>query len=395
MIRKNNIPSLILTTALLAGTFLPTYQLPIPFSTLFFPKSIELTSPPSVDFASSQSLTYYDASQFDILGKVPNTKTYARLPEDAKGDVRKAVWNLSKSTAGISIRFTSNTSTVSVRWRLLRNPTMSNMTPIGSKGLDLYIYSNDRWQFAGAARPQDSIYNESTIINGMTGEEREYLLNLPLYDGIELLEIGIDANASIAKSEKVIINRNHPIIFYGTSITQGASASRPGLTYPALIERNLNKEVINLGFSGNGRFEKEVASHFMQADPSLIILDCTPNSAADTIRENLPELLKYIRSVNKTVPIMLVETIIRDYAHFKKDDPDKFGTLGYLGEQNSTLHDIYKESRTNDMNLYFINSEDLIGSDNEATIDGTHFNDLGNFRAYEKLSREIGELLKL
>ena len=365
------------------------------FSTLDFPL-FKKSPPSSLDTENSfESFTYHDASQFNILGKVPNTKTYARLPQEAKGNVRKAVWNLSKSTAGISIRFSSNTTAVRVRWNLLRNPTMSNMTPIGSKGLDLYIYKNDRWQFAGVARPQDSIYNESTIINGMIKEEREYLLNLPLYDGVTSVEIGIDENAEIKKPARKIIDRKNPVIFYGTSITQGASASRPGLTYAALIERKFNKEVINLGFSGNGRFEKEVSSHFMPADPALIILDCTPNSAADTIRKNLPELLDYIRSVNKTVPIMLVETIIRDYAHFKKDDPDIFGTPGYLNHQNSTLYDIYKEYRTTDMNLHFINSKDLIGSDNEATIDGTHFNDLGNFRAYEKLSKEIIEILKL
>lgn len=342
-----------------------------------------------------ESYTYYDASQFDIIGKVPNTDTYARLPEKAREVVRQPVWSLSRSTAGLAIRFTSNTTTVRVRWTLLRNPTMANMTPIGSKGLDLYIYKNNRWQFAGVASPQDSIYNEATIINGMTGEDREYLLNLPLYDGIVSLEIGIDENATIAKPDRGIIDQNNPIIFYGTSITQGASASRPGLSYAALIERNLNKEVINLGFSGNGRFEKEVATHFMPADPALIILDCTPNSAADTIRKNLPELLEYIRSVNKTVPIMLVETIIRDYAHFKKDDPETFGTFGYLDQQNNTLHDVYEDFHKADMNLHFIDGEDLIGHDNEATIDGTHFNDLGNYRAYEILTREIRAVLKL
>lgn len=342
---------------------------------------------------TSPQIIYYPASNFDIIGQIPDTEIYSRLPEDARNKVRQPVWNLSKNSAGIAIRFTSNTTSLKLRWILKKNTNASNMTPIASKGFDLYAYRNNKWQFAGVARPQNSVSNVATIIEGMENESREYLLNLPLYDGVDSLEIGIDRDAFIRKPARQIIDTKNPVIFYGTSITQGASASRPGLTYPALLQRALNKEVINLGFSGNGRFEKEVAKYFMAANPSVILLDCTPNSSAEIIRKNLPELVEYIRSVNDAVPVVFVESIVRDYAYFKKDVQSNHGTLSFIREQNRALMDVYKSSSEIYKNLYYIDSENLIGTDNEATIDGTHFNDLGHFRAYEQLYQFIKNII--
>lgn len=332
---------------------------------------------------------YYDASEFETIGQLPNAENYERLPLNSKNKVRQPVWSLSKNSAGISIRFSSNSSTIKIRWKLQENRNPSNMTPITAKGLDLYAFNTNKWQFVGVAKPSGVFQNEAVVIEGMDTINREYLLNLPLYDGIDLLEIGIDENASIHKPYSRIIDISHPIVFYGTSITQGASASRPGLTYSALIERNLNKEVINLGFSGNGRFEKEIAEYIMTAKPSLIILDCTPNSPADTIRKNLPKTIAYINSVNDTIPIIFVESIMRDFAFFKKDDKTVFGTKSFIREQNNALKEIYENTIKTRENVFYIKSENLIGNDHEATIDGTHFNDLGHYRAYKAIKHEI------
>ena len=341
----------------------------------------------------TKSTIFHNAAKFKILGKLPETDLYARLPKEAKKFVSEPVWKLSRNSAGIAIRFSSNSSSIKIRWTLKDNVVYSNMTPIASKGFDLYTYSNEKWQFVGVAKPSDKIQNESIIIDGMQASEREYLLNLPLYDGVQSLEIGIDYDAHISSPIQNIIDNNKPIVFYGTSITQGASASRPGLTYVALLGRNLNKEIINLGFSGNGKFDKILANYFMSINPSFIVLDCTPNSPSDTIRKNLPDLIEFVRSKNKTVPIFFVESIIRDFSYFKKDDKLVFGTMSFINQQNNTLNEIYKEKSMKHKNLYYINSEKLIGNDHEATIDGTHFNDLGHFRAYEFLKCEIDKNL--
>src|SRR5690606_34222854 len=253
---------------------------------------------------------------------------------------------------------------------------------------------NSRWQFVGVAKPAGTIDNESVMIAQMEQKYREYLLNLPLYDGITSLEIGIDEGSSISKPRRKIIDSKNPIVFYGTSITQGASASRPGLTYAALLERNLNTEVINLGFSGNGKFDKEVAGYIMEAKPALIVLDCTPNSTAAEIKHNLPETLDYIKSVSDTTPIILLESIVRDFAYFKKDDEKVFGTMSFIKGQNNELKKVYETKIENYKNIFYLSSENLIGQDHEATIDGTHFNDLGHYRAYEYIKPVIQKVLR-
>tara|TARA_R110001592_G_scaffold108704_3_gene303660 strand:+ start:41354 stop:42448 length:1095 start_codon:yes stop_codon:yes gene_type:complete len=336
---------------------------------------------------------YKKASDFEVLGILPGNKFYSRLPAEAESEVRPAVWNLSKHSSGIAIRFTSNSPTIKIRWTLKNNRVKGNMTPIASNGLDLYAFTKGRWQFVGVAIPGKEVSNEATVITGMTKENREYLLNLPLYEGVEILEIGIDEKATITKPIDSIIDRENPIIFYGTSITQGASASRPGLTYAALLEREINKEVINLGFSGNGRFEKDVVQYIMPSKPSVIVLDCTPNSAPDTILKNLPETIAFIRNIDDSVPIVLVESIIRNYAYFKENDPTVFGTLSYIQQQNNALRKVYLDAKQNNKNIHYIFSKELIGLDNEGTVDGTHFNDLGNYRMYEFLLPELKNLL--
>lgn len=340
----------------------------------------------------SISTVYYNATDFKLLGKLPQTQGYSRLPNEAMANVRKEVWNLSKQTAGISIRFTSNTTSIKIKWTSTGHSEYTNMTPIASKGFDLYAYVNDRWQFVGEARPQNSIENEATIIEGMAKIGREYLLHLPLYDSVSAVEIGVDENAYIGKPRSNLIDTSNPIVFYGTSITQGASASRPGLTYPARIQRSFNKEVINLGFSGNGRFEKAVGKYFMVADPSIIILDCTPNSSATTIKENLPDLIEFIRIKDASVPIILVESIMRDGAYFKKNPPTDRGTMSYIDQQNQALNDIFIKYSEKYGQLHYISGENLIGNDNEATVDGTHFNDVGHNRAYQHFKSIIKTL---
>jgi hypothetical protein len=349
-------------------------------------KAIPTVAMPTTD---SLSTAFYDASEFEIIGKLPDTETYTRLPQSAENTVRKIVWEISKSTAGISVRFASNSTKIAIRWKLLNNTDSPNMTAIMSKGLDLYAFTGQQWLFVGAAKPTGKFQNEADVIVGMDTLSREYLLNLPLYDGVSKVEIGIDTGAFIGKPVQKIINTAHPIVFYGTSITQGASASRPGLCYTALLERYFNTAVINLGFSGNGRFEKEIAKYIMTAQPSVIVLDCTPNSGPAVIAKNLPKTIDCIHAANKNVPIILVESLIRDFAVFKQDDKTVFGTMSYIGAQNEALKKVYESKRKTHKNIHYISNEKLVGQDHEATVDGTHFNDLGHYRAYEQLRQTI------
>jgi hypothetical protein len=384
---------IILGLIFIFGVFLAAYKTPTDHKPASLAETVSVLQVAELTETDDNATTFHNALNFKVIGQLPNTEGFTRLPSIAENSVRERVWELSQHSAGVSVRFTTNSSTIKVRWEVKFNNSTSNMTSIVTKGLDLYAYTDNRWQFVNAARPSGDHMNEATIIDRMDTIPREYLLNLPTYDGIVSLEIGIDSDAFIANPAQHIIDTSNPIVFYGTSITQGSSASRPGLTYAALIQRHFNKDVINLGFSGNGRFEKEVAEFIMTADPSLIILDCTPNSSPHVIRRNLPETIDYITSVNDTVPIMLVESIMRDFAYFRKDDITVSGTISHINEQNNALREVYESKKLTRENLFYIHRDGLIGNDNEATIDGVHFNDLGNYRAFERIRQEIEKIM--
>ena len=142
---------------------------------------------------------------------------YDRLPLSYKDSVRKPVWDLSKSSAGLSIRFLSNSSTISAKWEVLNDFKMNHMADTGIKGIDLYFKNENQWQYLATGRPE-GFFNEYTLVQNMNNELREYKIFLPLYDGVKNIEIGIDSTSIIKKSKE---NLKKPIIFYGTSITQG------------------------------------------------------------------------------------------------------------------------------------------------------------------------------
>lgn len=337
-------------------------------------------------FLKGQAIKYSDAKMFTLLGQLPHCENYERLPKTSEGHVPNNVFILSKYSAGLSLRFRTNSSLINLKWSLLNNHSANVRTGFNQKGFDLYYYEDDNWLYTGTATPENLKDNEATIIENMPSKEREYLLNFPLFDGVVNLEIGIDEEADIFQPETIIIDTINPIVFYGTSITQGSSASRPGMTYCSMLMRHFNKEVINLGFSGNGKMDIELVEYILSASPSYIFLDCTPNTTADDIRLKAPNLLDSIRSVLKEVPIFLIETIQRE----KRND---LVTQEWNLEQNIALKEVYN-TFAEDTNIHYVSSKGIIGTDLEATTDGTHFSDLGFFRMFQTLKREINQVEK-
>ena len=135
--------------------------------------------------ASTQAqLLYRDASVFPLLGKATDATLtrYERLPASLESVSRKPLWDLGRNSAGLALRFRSNSTCIGAKWEVRDNRSMNHMTPTGIKGLDLYCLQDGKWVFAGSGRPQGKV-NEATIVKNMDPEEREYLLYLSLYDG--------------------------------------------------------------------------------------------------------------------------------------------------------------------------------------------------------------------
>jgi lysophospholipase L1-like esterase len=339
---------------------------------------------------STDGIHWFDIRDLGVEGQGwTNVKApFDRLPAKAEKTVRGAVWNLSRHSAGMAVRFVTDATSIHAHWKLTSpSLAMPHMPATGVSGLDLYVKHDGRWRWIANGRPTQQ-ENNIRILTGIPEGTREYLLYLPLYNGVELVEVGVAEGSSVSIAPPRASGRK-PIIFYGTSITHGASASRPGMVHTAILGRWLDAPVINLGFSGNGRMESEVASLMAELDVSVFVIDCLPNIGPAEVAERTEPLVRILREKHPTTPIVLVED--RSYG-------DSF-LVTSKRERNETsrvaLKAIYDRLiAAGDRNLYYIKGEGMIGTDDEGTVDTSHPNDLGFMRQAEAFRTVIEPLLK-
>ncbi|MCD8182533.1 MAG: SGNH/GDSL hydrolase family protein [Bacteroides sp.] len=329
----------------------------------------------------SAQIVYHDAAAFPLLGKTTDVTItrYERLPASLENVSRKPLWELGRNSAGLAVRFRSNSTRIAAKWEVLFDRNMNHMTPTGIKGLDLYCLQDGKWVFAGSGRPQGKV-NEATIVKNMLPEEREYLLYLSLYDGVTSLSIGVDTLSEIGQPAVDLPVRRKPVVFYGTSILQGCCASRPGMAHTNILERWLNRECINLGFSGNALLDLEIADVIAGVDASMFVLDFVPNATVEQMKERAEKFYSIIRSKHPDTPILFVEDPIFTHSRFDREIAKE------VKDKNETLNTIFRTlKKLGDKNIYLLASKDIIGHDGEATVDGVHFTDLGFMRYAEVL----------
>jgi hypothetical protein len=242
------------------------------------------------------------------LGYKDLKSPYDRLPLRAENVVRKEVWGLSRDSTGVLVRFTAATTALHARWTLTNKSLAGmNITAVASSGLDLYAKTDaGKWRWLGIGRPTKFPENTDTLTSGIPATQREYMVYLPLRNAVTSLEIGVPTGSTISPGPARAAG-SKSIVFYGTSITHGISASRAGMTHVAMLGRIFNREVINLGFSGNGRMEPEVTNFVAELDPAVFVLDCLPNMNAKDINERAENCVKILRSARPSTPILLVE----------------------------------------------------------------------------------------
>jgi lysophospholipase L1-like esterase len=347
----------------------------------FLTGSVALAQAPVVE------LDWHDARKFTVegLGFKDLASPFDRLPGRAEGVVRKAVWDLSLDSSGVLVRFMANTTAIHARWTL-RSKTLAaaTMTAVGQSGLDLYARdASGKWRWLGIGRATQFPENVEVLAGGIPAGDREYMVYLPLRNGVLSLELGVPKGSRIDRGP-TRAPAAKPIVFYGTSITHGISASRPGMTHVAILGRQLNKEVVNLGFSGNGKMEPEVTQFVSEVDASAYVLDCLPNMTAQDVNERAEACVKQLRKARPGVPILLVED--RNYADNFLHPARK--------ERNETNHEamraVYaKLVKEKVPGLLYLKADDLLGDDGEATIDGSHPTDLGFMRQAAAFARVL------
>ena len=340
---------------------------------------------------NAQNVVYTDASAFPVYGKVSdqtNTR-YERLPSQLQGVSRDPVWYLGQHSAGLYIRFRSTSTSIHARWTSTFNNTMTHMTDTGTKGLDLYAIVDGQWKHVCSAQPQGGS-SERKIIGNMDPVEREYMLYLSLYDGVSSLEIGVDEGATLEQPAVDRPSREKPIVMYGTSILQGGCANRPGMAHTNIISRRLDREVINLGFSGNALLDMEIAELMASVeDPGLFVLDYAPNAFADMIDANGEKFFRVIRDAHPDVPVIFIEDVIFPHTIFDKE------ILAEVTSKNEAQKRLFlKLKKAGEKKIYYISADGMIGDDGEATVDAIHFTDLGMMRYVDHVLPTIKKALK-
>jgi len=311
---------------------------------------------------------------------------YDRFPARAKKTVRPVVWHLSQDAAGLVLRFRTNAPEITVRYTVSGALSMPHMSSTGVSGLDLYaLNKNGGWEWDGGY-----YHFGDTISYHFTGlkhdYEREYHLYLPLYNHVKWMEIGVPDSSTMTP---LPVRPDKPIVIYGTSIAQGACASRPGMAWTSILGRRLHDPVINLAFSGNGRLEESVVSLVSELDPKIFVVDCLPNMsgfADDTIGARLVKTVRTLRNLHPDVPVLIVEHADASIGSLDTRRVMTFDRVNHVGDSAFTS---MKAEGMQD--IYLLTSQE-IGLDMESTVEGLHPNDYGMelyAAAYEKKIRQI------
>jgi hypothetical protein len=325
---------------------------------------------------AADGLLWYDVTAWGVEGRIlgddPRQRWFDRLPASAEGLVSGNVWNLSRDSAGMMVRFMTDSDSIHVDYKLRKdNLAMPHMPATGVSGVDLYARDEDgRWKWVQVTRPTTQAV-KTEIIRGLAPGYREYAAYLPLYNGVESMSIGVAPESRF----EGLAPREKPIVFYGTSITHGACASRPGMVHTAILGRRLDVPVVNLGFSGNGRMDTEVGEYLIRIDAAAYVIDCLPNMGPDDVAQKCVPLVKQIRAAKPDTPIVLVED-----RRFTNDwiTPDKrhFHDLNHAALR-AAFETLVGQSVPG---LFYIPGDSLYGDDTEGATDASHASDLGFMR---------------
>ena len=333
--------------------------------------------------AADRRLTVRGLAWFD-----ENEGRFSRLPLRAEGHVRTDVWFLAQCPASARVAFRSDTTSLAVRVANATADHMPHMPSTGSNGLCLYCGTPGRMRpWATAVPDPASASFERPLLQAVTKKVRDYRLYLPLYTAIESLDLKFSKGARILRPSPPALEK--PAVFYGTSITQGGCASTAGSDFVSSIGRQLNIDVVNLGFSGNGRGEPEVAEFIREIDAALYVLDYAANVDDKTLRRTLPAFVRILREKRPQTPILLLTNVCFSSFDFSP------ATRQTLEARRDTMMEFYvKQRRGGDRNVHLADGFALIpfGTDC-AYVDGVHPTDHGFSMMAERLAPFIEQIL--
>lgn len=311
---------------------------------------------------------------------------YDRLPAGVTTNVNDGVRSLKRHTAGMQFRFATDSRKLVFRWKpLLTHLEMDHMPSTGVSGIDVYRFDakEERWLYVKTGRIKSA---EGGSLAVDWRPDTPCLVNLPLYNGLKEFTLGIETNATVRALPPRRSGIVKPVVFYGGSITQGACASRPGMSYVNIVGRDLDVPVVNLGFSGSGLMELEMSEHVSRIDASCYVLDCLGNmnmglpgeKKGRSVTENYEPFLRRLRAKRPDVPIVMAE----------------FGDV-YCGAptaKNRFIRKLYEKLvKEGWKNLHYLPKDSQFSGDREGTVEGMHPNDWGMMSKAQAFGRAVLE----
>ena len=342
---------------------------------------------PAMAAAENAPVKYTDAANLTIVNKAqPGGPAFQRIDVARYPELTPTVTRYYRYSTGLAVVFRTDSRNIRARWTTVNQLPGANSTLIAQRGLDLYIRRDGKWVFAGVGVPSKSgTQHEAPVVEHMDTTMKECLLYLPLFDEVKTLEIGVDAGARIEAAPNPF---RHRIVVIGSSITHGTGLSRPGMAYPAQLERATGFEFVNLGASGQCKMEQFFAHVAAACEADAFLFDSFSNPSAQQIEERLEPFVATIRAAHPTTPLIFLQTEVRESRNFndkiRKFEDDK------RAASEAGMQRLLKQ----DKNIYFLNPGMPLGDDHDATVDGVHPSDLGHGRILEVIRPQIVKILK-
>lgn len=316
-------------------------------------------------------------------------EAFRRIPFTSK--VSDGVDFLAWNTAGVMLRFRTDSQEIKVNVKVGHACRMDHMAHVGIMGFDIYLGSGSSKFYAGSTRfdHNKDEYNVKILEPFPTKKMREFTIHFPLYSGVESFRLGVNEGSVVELPTPWKDPR--PVVVYGTSIQQGGCASRPGMCHTNQMSRMLDRPFINLAFSGSGKGEPEMAELIAQIkDPAMIVLDYDANAHCDGLEATLPTFIDIIRKAHPEVPILLVSRLpFKD--EFLETNEYKEDRFRYTAIHMAELK---RRRDMGDKNIHFLDGSTLYGPDpSECTVDGCHATDLGFYQISKRMAPVIERIL--
>jgi len=334
------------------------------------------------DEISREGIAFYDikCEPFSVHGVFYENGAYVRMPDSVAASVSDGVRILAKNTAGGRVRFITDSPYIAVKAVQKGRPDMSHMPATGQAGIDLYENINGEEIFSKTFIPESKDGGFERIYDFSTSGEHNVTLNLPLYFNLCELYIGLKKGSSVKKAPDYSVKV--PIVYYGSSITQGGCASRPGNSYQGFLSRWYDADYINLGFSGNAKGEDNMAEYIASLDMSCFVYDYDHNApSARHLELTHEKFYKIIRAAHPDIPILFMS---RPKIYLTEDEKLR----------SDIVYKTYRAALSRGENVYHIFSNELMElSGDEGTVDGCHPTDLGFFSMAKRIKLEFDKFI--